>query len=133
MRIANPKLCVRNDRNGALLRGLCTSDFGDFKAMGPIFYVMAILGCGEADAACRQVDVAQAQYATMEQCNEATPAEVERRADLAYPVVVAQCHASNRKLSLELDSGEILLPEPTAVPARKPVDASAEVRLASRR
>ena len=40
--------------------------------MGPAFYVMAILGCGEADTACQQVGVTQAQYESADACTAAT-------------------------------------------------------------
>lgn len=99
--------------------------------MGPVFYVMAILGCGEADALCQQVGTAQAQYASAEECNAAAGNEVERRMDLAYPVIVAQCHRADRKVSLQLDPGDVMLPEPEAVP-RAPKDPR-KVQIAARR
>lgn len=99
--------------------------------MGPVFYVMAILGCGEADAACQQVDTAQAQYASSEECNAATGGEVERRMDLAFPVIVAQCHRADQKVSLALDPDDVMLPEPEVAP-RAPKDPR-KVQIASRR
>lgn len=102
--------------------------------MGPILYVMAILGCGEAEASCQQVDVASAQYQTIDACNAATAEEVERRLDLAYPVVVAQCHEANRKLSAaELNPADIGLPEPEVLPAVAPARSDPQsIRLARR-
>jgi hypothetical protein len=103
--------------------------------MGPIFYVMAILGCGEADAACQQVDVAQAQYQSIEACNAATPEELERRVDLAFPVVVAQCQKADSKLAA-LSAKDVALPEPEAAPSVRPASATpgqATLQLASRR
>lgn len=99
--------------------------------MGPVFYVMAILGCGEADTACQQVGVAQAQYATVEECNAATGNEVEQRMDLAYPVIVAQCHRADQKVSLQLDSDDVMLPEPDAVP--RALRNPSKVQMAARR
>ena len=40
--------------------------------MGPAFYVIAILGCGEADSACQQVRVAEPVYQSVEACTAAT-------------------------------------------------------------
>ncbi len=101
--------------------------------MGPIFYVMAILGCGEADAACQQVDVAKAQYQSMAECNSATAEEVERRLDLAYPVVVAQCQQANSKLAA-LTADQVALPDADAMvrPASAPAASEQKVRLARR-
>ncbi len=98
--------------------------------MGPVFYVMAILGCGEADA-CEQVDVARAHFASVEECNAETGNEVERRMDLAYPVIVAQCHRADQKVSLQLDADDVMLPEPNAAP-RAPIDER-RVQMAARR
>ena len=36
--------------------------------MEPLLYIMAIMGCGESDAACRQVAVVEQRYASEEQC-----------------------------------------------------------------
>ena len=98
--------------------------------MGPVFYVMAILGCGEAEASCEQVASVPAQYQTIDACNAATPAEVERHSDLAFPVVVAQCQAAGRKLSQEVKADQIDLPEPTT--RQTPVRRAAYRQIASR-
>lgn len=102
--------------------------------MGPIFYVMAILGCGEADAACQQVDTVRAQYSSMAECNAATGAEVERRLDLAYPVVVAQCQQSNNKLAA-VSAEDVKLPTAEGNATVRPASGStdAKFQLASRR
>ncbi len=59
--------------------------------MTTAFFIMAILGCGDAEASCRQVRIADAHYATMDSCVAATSAVLTRNTDLQYPVVSAQC------------------------------------------
>jgi hypothetical protein len=81
--------------------------------MGPAFYVMAILGCGEADAACQQVGRAEARYESLEACNAATADAIMRNVDLAFPVVAAQCHRADAKVA-DLKPADIDLPEPDA-------------------
>ena len=84
--------------------------------MGPAFYVLAILGCGEADAACEQVAVAPAQYSSLEECNRATDAAVTQHQDALYPVVVAQCRRADAKVAEKLMPEQIDLPEPSRTP-----------------
>lgn len=59
--------------------------------MTTAFFIMAILGCGDAETSCQQVRVAEAHYATVDACVAATTAVLTRNADLQYPVVSAQC------------------------------------------
>lgn len=80
--------------------------------MGPAFYVMAILGCGEGDAACEPVGVTEQMYQSLEACTAATPDAVTRHSGLAYPVVVAQCEAGDRSVSYKILPHEVDLPEP---------------------
>jgi hypothetical protein len=53
--------------------------------------VMAILGCGDDSSACQRVRDVPAAFATVEACNAASPAVLERLTDLSYPVIMAQC------------------------------------------
>ena len=59
--------------------------------MEPILYVMAILGCGESDAQCREVRVEPASYRSEAACMAATEAALMRNDDVAFPAVVASC------------------------------------------
>ncbi len=59
--------------------------------MGPVLYIMAIMGCGEGEAACRQVSVVPTQYQSEAECNAATEEQLIRNSNLAFPLVVAQC------------------------------------------
>jgi hypothetical protein len=67
--------------------------------MEPLFYVMAIMGCGDASAQCAQARVESVQYHSIEQCQAAMPAVLARNSDLDYPVVSATCQAQGARLA----------------------------------
>jgi len=71
--------------------------------MGPAFYIMAILGCGDAETACQQVRLADAQYQTAEACSAATSAVLYQNSDLAFPVVMAECRPASRSMAAAAD------------------------------
>ena len=79
--------------------------------MGPVLFVMAIMGCGEGDAACTEVRLANARYPTEAACMAATEAELSRVDDLLYPSVVAQCRPANQA-ARPLPASEVRLPGP---------------------
>ena len=59
--------------------------------MGPGIFIIAILGCGEAEAPCETVRTLEARYASEAACVAATEDALLRNSDADYPVVVAQC------------------------------------------
>ena len=77
--------------------------------MEPILFVMAILGCGEGDAPCREVARAEASYRSEADCLAATAAEIARR-DILYPTIVAQCRRAGARPQL-LRASQVMLPE----------------------
>jgi hypothetical protein len=78
--------------------------------MGPAFYVMAILGCGEAEGACEPVSTLATRYESQEACSAATSSAIEKHSDLLYPVVVAQCRPANSPASAQVWADEVKLP-----------------------
>ncbi len=64
--------------------------------MEPLFFVMAIMGCSDGNAACAEARVETARYATMAQCRAAMPAALMRNTDVDYPVVAANCRTSGQ-------------------------------------
>jgi hypothetical protein len=78
--------------------------------MGPIFYVMAILGCGEGDTACQQVTIADTHYQSAEACDKASAAVIESHSDAPYPVIVAQCRPAATAASQTLFPDDVQLP-----------------------
>jgi hypothetical protein len=67
--------------------------------MEPLAFIIAIMGCGEADAPCRQVRTLEARFETRAACIEATEAALTRNIDIDYPVVAAECVTAGAKPS----------------------------------
>lgn len=67
--------------------------------MEPVFFVMAILGCGDDGADCRQQRLEPVRYTSAAACQGAVPAALRRNADVDYPVIGAQCQASNQRFA----------------------------------
>jgi len=84
--------------------------------MGPLVYVIAILGCGENDQACREVQVAEPRFATQAACAAATGDVLARyAAAVDYPSVVAQCRRDGVRPAV-LRGNEVLMPQPNLAP-----------------
>lgn len=77
--------------------------------MEAVFYVMAILGCGEGDAPCRELRLAEPRYQSEAACTRETEDQLIRHSDLDYPVVVAQCRRSDAQPT-PLMPADLLLP-----------------------
>ena len=69
--------------------------------MGPGTFLIAILGCGEAEAPCAQVRTLETRYESHAACTAATDAAVMRNSDVDYPVIVAQCVASGSRAAVK--------------------------------
>jgi hypothetical protein len=83
--------------------------------MQSLMYVMAILGCGESDAACREVRIDPQSYRSEASCRAATSAALARHTDLEYPTLVARCRPANARAQL-LRGSDVLLPGPGRLP-----------------
>lgn len=59
--------------------------------MEPLYYVMAILGCGDDGAACQQARIEPTRYSSPAQCQAAMATALQRHVDLSFPVVQATC------------------------------------------
>ncbi|TVV71538.1 hypothetical protein FOY91_16625 [Sphingomonas solaris] len=68
--------------------------------MGPVFYIMAILGCGDGQAACQQVRTVETHYASPDACTAAMPAALMDQSDLSYPEVMAECRPGKASLAV---------------------------------
>jgi hypothetical protein len=84
--------------------------------MGPALYVIAILGCGEGEAPCQPVQIAEARYESREACAAATESVLGRFAGLGFPVVVAECRAQGAAAA-PLRGGDVRLPDPDRRPS----------------
>lgn len=98
--------------------------------MQSLLFVMAIMGCGEGDAACREVRIEQQRFQSAAACQAATDSALIRHSDLDFPTVVARCRPADARPQL-LRGSDVLLPAPN--PARAlPRYASARVARSSR-
>jgi hypothetical protein len=78
--------------------------------MGPAFYILAILGCGEGETQCQQVATAPASYASQADCNAASEDALMRHTDAEFPVVVAQCRRADSPAAAQVWADEVKLP-----------------------
>jgi hypothetical protein len=65
--------------------------------MGPGIFLIAIMGCGEGDAPCRQVRMLEVRYESQAACTAATEAALTQNTDVDYPVVAAECITAGAK------------------------------------
>jgi hypothetical protein len=77
--------------------------------MQSLLYVIAIMGCGEGDAPCREVQVAPPRFASEAACSAATATVLERYVDLSFPSVVAQCRPADAG-AVQLRGRDVILP-----------------------
>ncbi|MCW3797792.1 hypothetical protein OMW55_08245 [Sphingomonas sp. BN140010] len=61
--------------------------------MGPVAYVIAILGCSDGSAACTTVQTMPAHYASEASCSAATGSVLAQSTDFDFPTIVAECRA----------------------------------------
>jgi hypothetical protein len=66
--------------------------------MEPLYFVMAIMGCGDGTSNCAQARVEPVHYTTIRQCQAAMPAALIRNSDIDYPVVSAACRSVGQQL-----------------------------------
>lgn len=59
--------------------------------MDQVLYVLAIMGCGDDSTQCRQARVEPVRYTSIQACQEAMPAALQRNTDVEYPVISAAC------------------------------------------
>ena len=67
--------------------------------MEPVFFLVAIMGCTDADASCREARVLPARYATAAQCQAALPQRLAENSDVGFPTIEANCRASGPRLT----------------------------------
>jgi hypothetical protein len=64
---------------------------GKESAMDQVFYLLAILGCGDDTLDCRQARIEPARYTSHASCQEAMADALRRNADLDFPVIAGIC------------------------------------------
>ncbi len=67
--------------------------------MDPIFYVLAIMGCADGNDQCAEARVEAPRYASIQACQAAMPAALQRSSDLSYPVIAATCRQTGTRFA----------------------------------
>lgn len=67
--------------------------------MDPVLYVMAIMGCADSNDRCAEARVEAPRYASIQACQLAMPAALQRHTDLSYPVIAASCRQNGPVVS----------------------------------
>lgn len=62
--------------------------------MDQVFYVLAIMGCGDGATACQQARLEPARYESQQACQAAMPTVLERNLDLDFPTISGDCRRS---------------------------------------
>jgi hypothetical protein len=92
----------RNDWN----RGIIPPFFGSshlagLSVMGPVSFVIAILGCADGGASCQQVAVAPSRFESQAACEAATPGVLSGATDFDFPTIVAQCRSAKSPAAVQ--------------------------------
>ena len=66
--------------------------------MEPLYFVMAIMGCGDGSANCAQARVEPVHYQSISTCQASMPSALARNTDLSYPVISATCRSNGRRV-----------------------------------
>lgn len=67
--------------------------------MEPVFYVMAILGCGDFAEQCQQVRIEPVRYESAAQCQAATARVLPRHTDISFPTIAATCQRQGDQMA----------------------------------
>lgn len=65
--------------------------------MGPAYFVIAILGCGDGGVGCTPVMTLQTHYSTEAECTDAAGAALINNSQLDYPTLLARCRPGQIK------------------------------------
>ena len=76
--------------------------------MGPVAYVIAILGCADGSATCQPVATAPTRYESRDACSAATSAALAANSDFDFPTLVAQCRTTHPAATASQDQPEKL-------------------------
>ena len=68
--------------------------------MGPGYFIIAIIGCGDGAVDCRTVAAPAAHYATEQACLAARADALMANTDLDFPTLLAQCLPGRHKASV---------------------------------
>lgn len=67
--------------------------------MQAVFYVMAIMGCGDGNVQCSEARVVPVQYHSMAECRAALPVQLSRNTDIDFPEISALCRSASAQMA----------------------------------
>lgn len=67
--------------------------------MEPLYFVMAIMGCGDAGSVCEQARVEPIRYRSALECQAAMPAVLQRHSDLSFPEITGACQQQGMRMA----------------------------------
>ncbi|MDB5677701.1 hypothetical protein [Sphingomonas bacterium] len=67
--------------------------------MDSVFYVIAIMGCGDGQVQCAQQRIETVRYASAAQCRAAMPAALMRNTDVDFPTITAACRQVGQSMA----------------------------------
>ena len=82
--------------------------------MGPAYFIIAILGCGDGGVACQTVAAPAAHYADEQSCLAARDEALMANSDLDFPTLLAQCVPVSPKATAAKPQPEDAKPAPKA-------------------
>jgi hypothetical protein len=75
--------------------------------MGPAYFVIAIMGCGDGGSACQTVATPAAHYTSEQACLAAREDTLMANSDLDFPTLFAQCLAVSPKSTKAEPAAEV--------------------------
>jgi hypothetical protein len=73
--------------------------------MDPLFYVIAIMGCGDLGNTCQEARVEPVRYESAAKCQAAMGDALLRNSDLSYPTIGAACQTNRERTARLNQSG----------------------------
>ncbi len=67
--------------------------------MEPLFYVVAIMGCGDGGQTCAPARVLPARYETVAQCRAALTTALAANTDVPFPTISADCQSRGAQMA----------------------------------
>lgn len=67
--------------------------------MEQVFFILAIMGCGDTATECREVRTEPVRYATEAQCRADLIPALTRATDLSFPEIAGNCRPSSLRMA----------------------------------
>lgn len=74
--------------------------------MGPVYYVIAILGCADGSTQCTPVATVPTHFANEQECSARTSQALMDNNNFDYPTLVAQCRVTDPSTIAQGDTAD---------------------------